>query len=39
MPNIQMPNAHQNIWPFFVVALAMMAVFAAASWLLLGGAR
>jgi hypothetical protein len=31
-----MPNA-QKIWPFFFVALAMMAVFAAASWLLLGG--
>jgi hypothetical protein len=28
---------HKNIWPFFIVVLAMMAVFAVASWLLLGG--
>jgi hypothetical protein len=33
-------TTHKTIWPFFVVALAMMAVFAAASWLLLlGGGR
>jgi hypothetical protein len=32
-------TTHRNIWPFFFVALAMMAVFAAASWLLLGGLR
>jgi hypothetical protein len=34
-----MAASPRSIWTFFFVALAMMAVFAVASWLLLGGAR